>query len=542
MEYLLKSSAIILLFYGFYKIVLERETFFQANRFFLIIGILTSILTPLIVIPIYTETSIDPIEFINSTTVNQTTIEENSINWLTILKYIYLSGIIFFSIKFCLNILSLIKLFLNHKISKIDNYFQIETTSNISPFSFFNIIFYNPNQFSKKELTQIIIHEKVHVFQLHSIDILLSQLASILLWFNPTIWLYKREIVQNLEFIADDKTQQKTVCKRTYQHLLLKTSLPNNKLILTNNFYNSLIKKRIIMLHKTKSNSKNQWKLPLIIPFIIAFIMIFNTKIIAQSTPKVVTLEKDIEAYLITKNSKDEDLDLIKKESNKKGITISIKGVKRNNNNEITSIKINVKSKNSSANYNTSSNETIKPIKISYEDNGNNISIGNSDIQFDDNSDITIHKDGSKKIVFISKNGEKEHIDIDSDNLDNYIFISDDGTKKLHKKVEIIKKDNNVQIINDNDNDENELIEVIVLDEEESLNNSTTKKKNVKIIQTDKGKEPLYIIDGKESTREEMESLGTDKIESVNILKDKSAIEKYGLRAKDGVVEIKIKK
>ena len=92
------------------------------------------------------------------------------------------------------------------------------------------------------------------------------------------VWLYKKDLKQNLEFIADKNAQANTNCKKSYQHLLLKTSVPNYQVALTNNFYNSSIKKRIVMLHKNRSHKRNQLKFLLVLPALVLFLMSFNTK------------------------------------------------------------------------------------------------------------------------------------------------------------------------------------------------------------------------------------------------------------------------
>ena len=103
MDYLLKASAILFIFYLFYKIVLHRETFFQSNRIFLLIGIFASLTLPLIVIPIYIEQTISPIQnFVIAQTSGITEISK-TINWTQIISLGYLSGVAFFGIKFSLN-------------------------------------------------------------------------------------------------------------------------------------------------------------------------------------------------------------------------------------------------------------------------------------------------------------------------------------------------------------------------------------------------------------------------------------------------------
>ena len=281
MEYLLKASAVIAIFYVLYKLFLQRETFFQTNRGYLLIGLLVSALIPLIVIPIY-------IEYVPTVRENPATIilspelHENSseiaFDWLALASMVYLMGVIFFLGKLVIELASLKVLFNKHKYYKNEQYIFIETAHNIPPFSFFNWIVFNPDKYSTEELQHILNHEKAHASELHSVDIILTQLACVVFWFNPFIWLYKKEIEQNLEFIADKTAQEFSSCEKSYQMILLKASVPQHKFLITNNFYNSQIKKRIIMLHKSKSKKVNIWKYSLVLPILALFLMSFNTK------------------------------------------------------------------------------------------------------------------------------------------------------------------------------------------------------------------------------------------------------------------------
>ena len=244
MEYLIKVSVILILFYICYKLFLNRETFFESNRSFLLIGLATAFVLPLIVIPKYIE--VEPIitqsDFVISETQTQQLAANNSISLSTILTYIYALGVLFFLIRFLVQFSSLMLLYVNSTKQRVASYIYVITKKALSPFSFFNWIVFNPKLFNDKELEQIITHEKIHAQQWHSIDILLVEVTSILLWFNPFIWLYKKDLRQNLEFIADKNAHAITNCKKSYQHLLLKTIVPNYQLAVTNNFYNSLIK------------------------------------------------------------------------------------------------------------------------------------------------------------------------------------------------------------------------------------------------------------------------------------------------------------
>ena len=120
--------------------------------------------------------------------------------------------------RFFIQLFSLIKIIHKNKGVKKDGFVFIETQNNTSPFSFFKCIVYNPKTFTQVELDHIIEHEKTHAKQYHSIDILITQLFCVLLWFNPFMWLYNKDLKQNLEFIADKHTLNQYNCKKSYQY------------------------------------------------------------------------------------------------------------------------------------------------------------------------------------------------------------------------------------------------------------------------------------------------------------------------------------
>ncbi|MEZ4792775.1 MAG: M56 family metallopeptidase [Gelidibacter sp.] len=286
MDYVWKSSVIIALFYLCYQLFLQRETFFVGNRWFLLLGLVASIVVPLIVIPVYVEYTPayrQDFRLPNEIMVAQPQ-NKNPFGFFQLSLIIYLIGVLFFLGKLISEFISLFRLIKRHRFVK-DKYFHyIEADTELPPFSFFKWIVYNPDQFDGKELYLILNHEKVHARQLHSLDIIFAQLVCVLFWFNPLVWLYKKALQQNLEFIADQDAQIIAPCEKSYQNLLLKTSIPSHQLALTNNFYNSLIKKRIVMLHKSKSNRINAWKYTLVLPLLVVFIFNFNTETIAQTT------------------------------------------------------------------------------------------------------------------------------------------------------------------------------------------------------------------------------------------------------------------
>ena len=389
MEYLLKVSAVVTIFYICYKMFLQRDTFFQQNRCFLLLGLITSFLVPYFVIPIYIEQEpilIPDFNFANNTVAIETPIPikaiETPFNILKYIPFIYGLGVFFFFIRFIIQLSSLAVVIYKSKKSKEDCYIHIKSNDNITPFSFFNWIVYNPKQFNEIEIEQVITHEKAHVNQYHSIDVLLTQISCIVLWFNPIMWLYNKELKQNLEFVADHKTQEQFNCKKSYQQTLLKTSLPSHQMVLNNNFYNSSIKKRIVMLHKSKSKKVNLIKYALVVPMLAYFLMSFNTEhvYVKKETPVVskVLKKSNIEIaenfeFIIDKNTTNKDFENAKKSFWEKfKLDFTYNNIKRNFKNEIVALKIKLEGDKKglvTANY-YESEGVIKPFKIFHHTDG----------------------------------------------------------------------------------------------------------------------------------------------------------------------------
>ncbi len=344
MEYLLKASAVIAIFYLCFYFFLKKETFFNHNRWFLLIGVVIALIFPFVVIPIHI--AIEPVlipETVLAISENipvniQTLTPEPKFEWQTFLPIIYGIGLAIFLIKFLFQFGSLILLLLKNPNNKDGIYTYVIVNNKISPFSFFKWIVYNPESFNVEELKLMLTHEKVHANQLHSIDILLIQLACSIFWFNPLMWFYRKEVRQNLEYIADFKTQTISKDEKEYQRLLLKTSVVNHNISISNNFYNSLIKERIVMLKKSRSNTKKQWRTLLMLPLLAGLLMSMNTEKVYIETASNVEKNDDIIAFVVTKNTTDKELKAMSNTVENKGGTLIFSQIKRNDSNELTSI------------------------------------------------------------------------------------------------------------------------------------------------------------------------------------------------------------
>ncbi|WP_395063782.1 M56 family metallopeptidase [Flavobacterium sp.] len=354
--YLIKSSGLIIAFFLAYHFLLRKETFFTSNRWFLLSGLVISALLPLFFIKRIVFIEQPKISTDNLITTSKESIsnvpeitqEVATLDWYQIIAIGY--GIIVFIllIKVIINLFSLSKLLLNKKIKKQERFTLVDLQEDIAPFSFFNYIVFNSSLYSDNELENILLHEKIHSKEKHSFDVLLSKLFTILFWFNPIVWLYKKSIVQNLEYIADSKAIQLIEDKKSYQKALLKVVSHQNCLPITNHFYQSLIKKRIIMLNKNQSNKRNSWKYAVVLPALICFVLLFQIKVVAQDKAEIIDYNTNSDiidlAIKFESTSKDKDLLAYKNIFKDYDISINFSEIIRNSESKITGIKIEMKS------------------------------------------------------------------------------------------------------------------------------------------------------------------------------------------------------
>ncbi len=529
--YLFKSSILLSIFYAGYYFLLRKDTFFTINRHYLLVGIILSLLLPFLEF-----TTVKFIEEPNFYNVESTsTIALNTVipstNWWLIGTVLYAIGAFLFILRFIIQLISLKKLLINNPNKKQENCILIEVKEDIAPFSFFNYIVYNPTLHSAEELNMILKHEKIHIVQYHTFDLLVMNFLMIFQWINPIVWLYKKSLEQNLEFIADRETINQISSKKEYQLTLVKVS-SNNYASIANNFYQSLIKKRIVMLNKKTSQNRKLWKITLILPLISLFLWSFNTKEVVKikenssfdinNSRNVIFQKEDQKVinFIVTKSSTKKELEKIKKTfKDEFDVDVKFSDIERNDKDEITGIRIAITAPKSSANYALSNDKPISAFAISYNDETNQINIGQTE---NHKSIVWVDGKGSGKSKFV-----EIHTDHDDDQENEFIF-SGGGKDKI---IKIKAKNGKVTQEEIRGESHDNVFEI-----------NTEDDKTFAFITGTDGKEPLIYIDGKEASKEKMKKLDSDKIESVNVLKGESAIKKYGKKAENGVIEITTKK
>ncbi|SEO88450.1 TonB family C-terminal domain-containing protein [Mucilaginibacter gossypiicola] len=281
-QYLLLVNIYLLLFYGFYVLLLRKETFFQLNRLYLVSAALLSFMIPVIqadwVQNLFITQQVKYTLYSSPVLVYHfKPVEESPISIGEVLFIIYFAGIVFLSGRLIWQLFKLKKV-----ISQPD--------SPVS-YSFFKTVKLNADGEANKAIAT---HEDVHAKQWHSADVLLVELVMIINWFNPIVYFYRRAIKHIHEFIADRHAVEAGTDKADYAMLLLSQTFNTPTHGLVNSFFNkSLLKERIIMLQKNKSHRTALVKYGLSAPLFILMMVLSSATINNSDTITVINTKAD---------------------------------------------------------------------------------------------------------------------------------------------------------------------------------------------------------------------------------------------------------
>lgn len=290
MDYLLKVNIALILFYIFYKLFLSSDTFFAWRRVALISFIAVSFILPLLKVedwfmlqaPVVGLSMFYANVIIPAININQVT---ESISWQTVIMnwgvVIYYIIVIFLVGRFVIQLSSMFLLARKSEKCIINNVQVYKLQKDIAPFSFFKMIFINPESHSEEDLAEILTHEQVHANQYHSIDVILSELACIVFWYNPFVWFLKGEIRNNLEFLADNEVLHEGFDTKKYQYHLLGLTYKPAAVNLYNNFNVLHLKKRIRMMNKERTKRIGKVKYLLLLPMVAVMIVCANLDAVA---------------------------------------------------------------------------------------------------------------------------------------------------------------------------------------------------------------------------------------------------------------------
>lgn len=290
-HYLLQVNIYLVIFYAFYRLLLDKETYFILNRIYLIAAGTLSLVIPFL----------RPEWFVRQPAAQQIKISIEGLTMMAqgnvsagqgqhfdvieLLVWIYFAGVLLFLCKFGYQLLAIQKL--------------LKGNSAGMAFSFFRKKIIDP---ALPGLNTIQKHEEIHIRQLHSFDVLLFELIGALVWFNPVIYAYKTTVKHIHEYLADEEAARFQGDKESYALLILSQAMGVDQHVLTNSFFNkSMLKKRIMMLNKKRSNKTAILKYGLFLP-LFALTLLFSSAAISKNEDLKTVAEK-IEAPISTPES-----------------------------------------------------------------------------------------------------------------------------------------------------------------------------------------------------------------------------------------------
>ena len=525
--YILKSSFCLAVFYLFYRLLLSRETFHRFNRIALLGILLLSCLLPFVEVSVRR-----PVEMYQTmmtweqwllladlagTETHAVQVQENVLTWIQGLLLVYLFGILFFMLRNIYSLFGLWVLLKSGRREKVSDYVVtvvkavlIVHERDISPFSWMRYIV-----ISQKDLhengREILTHELAHIRNRHSWDLFAADICIFFQWFNPAAWLLKQELQNIHEYEADETVINEGVDARQYQLLLIKKAVGTRLYSMANSFNHSKLKKRITMMLKEKSSPWARLKYLYVLPVAAIAVTAFARPEVSDKVEKISSVKvNDLAAIVETKvvesagdTTKPADVKYVPAEVRKqlKGTPVF----------EVAEEMPEFPGGGMSAFMDYIKTNMRYP--ASAKENGTQ---GRVTVQF------VVDEDGSIKDSKVLRSVDK---DMDAEAL--RLINTMPKWKPGRQKGQPVAVKFTVPVMFRLDDDK--------LEKTSSANGITVEG------YAGNGKEPLYIVDGKEVTPSVMSALNPDKIERVTVLKDKSATDLYGEEGQNGVVLITLK-
>ena len=506
--YILKSSVCLVLFYLFFRLLLSKETFHRFNRMALLGVLFFSLLIPCIEVTtrhqVEVQQAVLSIEQLllmaelETTPANVGAVQETSaISWVQIVLLVYWAGILFLA---CRNIYSLICLFrLVHsgKHEKLEKGVTLVVhNQEIAPFSWMKYIV-----ISRKDLEEngreILIHEMAHIHHRHSVDLLVADICIFFQWFNPGAWLLKQELQNIHEYEADETVINEGVNAKEYQLLLIKKAVGTRLYSMANSFNHSKLKKRITMMLKEKSNPWARLKYLYVLPLAAIAVTAFARPEISEKVEEISAVKVNDLAEIVEKKSEEnvvkEPIDTTKN----KVVVVGYRTEKKDS--VLTSGK--------------------KKVAISVQG---------------------ISGEGKPLVIINGKESEREVVNaLNPERIESVSVIGPEKAIKIYGEK---AKDGvmDIKLYSEKKFAPRKIeIEGINKTRLDALN-SGAKSWGATFRSADGGK-PLVIIDGKEATGDDpLANISPDRIRSISVLKDKTALAAYGDKGKNGVIEVNL--
>lgn len=290
--YSIKVAICLAAFYLFYKLLLSRDTFHAFNRATLLLLMLLSLVLPFVNISVDEPTvaydGMVQIEQLLAMGVVDDGPAPSGPTLIQVLFAIYIIGVALFLVGEICSLVRLHRLISGkYSVTTAEGIKIVVIDDDVAPFSWFNNIVISRSDYESGR-SEILIHEKAHIARRHSLDIMLCNMLLIFQWFNPAAWLLRRELQNIHEYEADEAVIQSGADASEYQLLLIRKAVGERLFSMANNLNHNSLKKRITMMLIKKSNPWNRAKILLTVP-------VAAVAVVAFATPKAESLSKEIE-------------------------------------------------------------------------------------------------------------------------------------------------------------------------------------------------------------------------------------------------------
>lgn len=268
--YLLQLTFLWSVFSLVYHFILSKKTIYVFNRSYLLLTFVGSLLIPLIPFNLLLK-NVNSLQSVSSSNINvlsEVVVDisnksiQYSFGYFDVIWIVYTLGFVAFMIHFIIGLIKILKLKRSSQKKAFEGITVCKVPKENQAFSFFTTVFLNEKVFSDLKNNKVIwLHEKAHVKQSHSFDVLLVELMKIIFWFHPLVYLYGKNIKMNHEYLADEEVLKEIDNVKDYQHTLI-DHIEETNILLASTFNYKLTQKRIIMMTiKTKNRTKLAAKL-----------------------------------------------------------------------------------------------------------------------------------------------------------------------------------------------------------------------------------------------------------------------------------------
>ena len=297
--YLFEVSVCLLIFYLLYQLAFKNLITFQVNRVYFLCAYFLSFAIPywsLDVFPIYMQ--VMPAESLIVGDLNTEYFASGSqLNMTMLLTLAYWAVVLVLFVRTIKSIWSIVAQINMSQKQKYDNYTIVENAINDQTFTFFRYLFVPK---SKPIADEVAAHEIIHMKQWHSVDIILSELVKIILWFNPIAYFLQSKVKLNHEFICDAFAASKS-SPYTYAHYLSHFISRNHNIVLTSNFAYQL-KNRILMLQRSVNSNRNLFKYISIIPAVLILLFFFSCEeyVVTEEVEQISNTDSNTQKVIVS--------------------------------------------------------------------------------------------------------------------------------------------------------------------------------------------------------------------------------------------------